>query len=277
MQGRKKDLATLIRNKVPAALPVHCLVHSLNLCLQDASREILLLWDAIDIAKKIEKLINSSPKRKYLFHENLWQCEDREIHAIRPLCLTCWTVHTGAIHVFIKSYAAILDTLEEIHHTIHDEYGVKATGLLTILDKFVVYFGLKLGLQLFGTAEEVSTVLKTKNLVSSGSCILSKYMYNQAILQMTKSLIDFLIIQQYSLKAQPKITQIQKSTVTIGWRQSSYIKGLLLLLVFWSLWLTRKWYWITTWTKRIYGASPCNSRTFIQDLKWKDSCQQFKL
>ena len=90
------------------------------------------------------------------------------------MCLAHWTVLTGAIHVIIKSYAAILDTLEEIHHTIHDKYGVKATGLLTILDKFVIYFGLKLGLQLF-TAEEISTVLKTKNLVSSGSCILSNY------------------------------------------------------------------------------------------------------
>ena len=88
MQGRRKGLATLIKTEVPAALPVHCLAHSLNLCLQDASRKILLLRDAIDLVREIAKLINFSPKRKYLFNEKLLQCEDREVNGIRT-----WYVH----------------------------------------------------------------------------------------------------------------------------------------------------------------------------------------
>ena len=79
------------------------------------------------------------------------------------MCLTRWIVRTGAIHVIIKSYTDILDTLEEIHHMIYDECSVKATRLWTILDKFVIYFGLKLGLQLFGTAEEEKHQDSTKN------------------------------------------------------------------------------------------------------------------
>ena len=110
MQGRRKGLATLIRAEVPAALHVHCLAHSLDLCLQDAGRKILLLRDAIDLVREIAKLINLSPKRKHLFNEKLLQCEDREINGIRPLCPTRWTVRTGAIDVVIKSYAIILDT-----------------------------------------------------------------------------------------------------------------------------------------------------------------------
>ena len=43
MQGVRKGLATLIKNEVPAAVPVHCLAHSLNLCLQDVSRQIPFL------------------------------------------------------------------------------------------------------------------------------------------------------------------------------------------------------------------------------------------
>ena len=106
MQGRRKGLATRIKAEVPAALPVHCLVHSLNLCLQDASRKILLLRDAIDLVREIAKLINLSPKQKYLFNEKLLQCEDREVNGIRPLCPIRWTVRTGAIiDVVIKSYA----------------------------------------------------------------------------------------------------------------------------------------------------------------------------
>ena len=49
MQGKRKGLATLIKNEVPAALPVHCLAHSLNLCLQDVARQVELLRDAMDI------------------------------------------------------------------------------------------------------------------------------------------------------------------------------------------------------------------------------------
>ena len=52
-------------------------------------------------------------------------------------------MRTGAIDVVVKSYATILDTLEEIYQTTHDEYGVKAAGLLSTLDKFETYFGLK--------------------------------------------------------------------------------------------------------------------------------------
>ncbi len=67
MQGRRKGLATLFRNEVPAALPVHRLAHSLNLCLQDAGRQIHLLRDALDLIREEVKLINYSPKRKHLF------------------------------------------------------------------------------------------------------------------------------------------------------------------------------------------------------------------
>lgn len=51
-----EQLATLIRNEIPAALPVHCLAHCLNLCLEDAGREIRFLRDPIDIVSKIVKL-----------------------------------------------------------------------------------------------------------------------------------------------------------------------------------------------------------------------------
>ena len=53
MQGKRKGLATLIKNEVPAALPVHCPAHSLNLCLQDVARQVELLRDAIDVVRKL--------------------------------------------------------------------------------------------------------------------------------------------------------------------------------------------------------------------------------
>lgn len=70
MQGIRNGLATIMkRDASPAALSVHCLAHCLNLCLQDVTRVIKQLRDAIDIVREISKLINNSPKRKVLFLE----------------------------------------------------------------------------------------------------------------------------------------------------------------------------------------------------------------
>ena len=51
IQGKRKGLATLIRNEVPAALPVHCLAHSLKLCLQDVGWQNHLLRDSMDVER----------------------------------------------------------------------------------------------------------------------------------------------------------------------------------------------------------------------------------
>ena len=127
-----------------------------------------------------ELLVAGSSRPRTFLHPRCF-CLAKDIHGIRPLCPTRWTVCTGAIDVVIKSYATILDTLEEIHQTTHDEYGVKAAGLLATLDKFETYFGLKSSHQLFGATEEVSKVLQTEDLpvqeaVSSVNVIKQFYM-----------------------------------------------------------------------------------------------------
>ncbi len=76
MQGRRNGLATRIRNEIPAALPVHCLGHCLNLCLQDAGRKMPCLRDALDLVREIVKLIKYSPKRSHLFSEKLTESQD---------------------------------------------------------------------------------------------------------------------------------------------------------------------------------------------------------
>ena len=91
MQGARKGLATLIKNECPAALAVHCLAHSLNLCLQDAARKIPALRNALDLVREIVQLINYSPKRKHLFSQKLLE-SDGPKGGLKPLCPTRWTV-----------------------------------------------------------------------------------------------------------------------------------------------------------------------------------------
>ena len=164
MQGRLSGVAARIRKDVPQALPVHCLGHSLNLCLQDSGRKITLLRDALDIVREIVQLINKSPKRKHLFSEKLTNHES--VHkGLKPLCPTRWTVRAEALDAVLKQYKVIIETMEEVHSTTHDEYGMKAGGIVTALEKFDTLFGLQLGHLLFGCAENTSKVLQAKDLL----------------------------------------------------------------------------------------------------------------
>ena len=160
MQGKRKGLATIIKNDAPAALSVHCLAHSLNLCLQDTGRQNHLLRDGMDIVREIVKLINYSPKCKHLFSEKLLQSDGPKC-GIKPLCPIRWTVRTEAIDAVIKQYTVIMETMEYVHNTTHDEYGLKAGGVLAALEKFEMLFGLKLGHLLFSASEE--EVLQAKD------------------------------------------------------------------------------------------------------------------
>jgi len=62
----------------------------------------------------------------------------------------------------IKQYSVLMETMEEVHCTTRDEYGLKAAGVLAALEKFEIFFGLKLG-HLFGAAEETSKALQAKD------------------------------------------------------------------------------------------------------------------
>ena len=162
MQGKRKGVATQIRRECPAAVQVHCMAQSLNLCLQDAGRQITLLRNALDIVREIAQLIKFSPRRSHLFTEKLSQSDGSGV-GIKPLCTTRWTARTSAIEAVLKDYSILMDTMEEVNHTTHDEYGLRAKGILTTMEKFENLFGLKLGYLLFSAAEEVSKCLQAKN------------------------------------------------------------------------------------------------------------------
>ena len=126
MQGKRTGVATQIKNDNPAAIPVHCFAHSLNLCLQDAGRKITLLRNALETVTEISKLINLSPKRSHLFNEKLVQSDHPGGVNIKPLSPTRWTARTAAIEAVLKDYSILMEVMGEIHDTTHDEYGLKA-------------------------------------------------------------------------------------------------------------------------------------------------------
>ena len=162
MQGRRTGVATRVRSEQPAAIPVHCCAHSLNLCLQDAGRRIVCIRDALEVCREVTNLIRFSPKRLHLFSLNLTSSYGGV--SLKPLSTTRWTARTAAIDAILKDYSVLMETMEEIHATTHDEYGLKASGCLHSLEKFNTLFGLRLAHILFGATEEVSLLLQRKDI-----------------------------------------------------------------------------------------------------------------
>ena len=162
MQGRRNGVATRISEEQPAAIPVHCCAHSLNLCLQDTGRKLVCIRDALEICREIANLIRLSPKRLHLFSTYL-QATTTGV-ALKQFCPTRWTARTAAIDAILKDYMLLMETLEEIHATTHDEYGLQAGGCLQSLEKFTTLFGLKLAHILFCAAEQASLALQKKNI-----------------------------------------------------------------------------------------------------------------
>ena len=162
MQGKKTGVATRVLDEQPAALPVHCFAHSLNLCLQDAGRNLVCIRDALELCREIYKLIELSPKRSHLFSSNV-EASSCGV-SLKPLCPTRWTVRTAALSAVIRDYTILMETLEEIHATTRDEYGLKAAGFLQSMETFNTLFGLRLAHTLFSGAEQVSLTLQKKNI-----------------------------------------------------------------------------------------------------------------
>ena len=162
MQGRRTGVATRILQEQPAAIPVHCLAHSLNLCLQGAARKLPTLRDALELYREIYKLIELSPKRYFLFASNLAKVGSEV--GLKPLCPTRWTVRAIAIDAILKNYCVLIEILEEIHVTTRNEYGLKALGFLHSLESFSTLLGLQLSHKLFCVAEQISLVLQNNSL-----------------------------------------------------------------------------------------------------------------
>ncbi len=141
MQGKHSGMAARFLAENPAAVPVHCFSHSLNLCLLGIGRNIVCLRDALDVVREIGKLIRFSPKRLHLF-SSIKEVKEEGTVSLKLLSTTRWTARTAAIDAILKDYNVLLEILEEIHDTTKDEYGLKEFGLMQLLEKFDTLFGL---------------------------------------------------------------------------------------------------------------------------------------
>ena len=161
MSGYRSGVQELVKAKAPQALFVHCLAHSLNLCLTDVTNTCDLMRNVMDFIYNLVQLIRFSPKRLTLFNalrKEVSINSDESTPSLRMLCPTRWTIRHTSIDSIMRNYKVWQTALNEIEQG-RDEYAAKASGLLSRMEQFETYFSLKLVHRVFSAAEQLSISL----------------------------------------------------------------------------------------------------------------------
>ena len=112
------------------------------------------------------QLIRFSPKRLSLFdsiRKDIAVNTGETTTSLRMVCPTRWTVRHTSISSILNNYKVLLTALEQIQLG-HDEYAARASGLLTQMRSFEIYFALKLAYLVFSLAEQLSINLQSVDL-----------------------------------------------------------------------------------------------------------------
>ncbi|KAF3833295.1 hypothetical protein F7725_026960 [Dissostichus mawsoni] len=167
LQGQMSGVAKRFKDINPKAISMHCTNHSLNLILQEAASKCNMVRGAFSLVHDIHEVINNSPKRLAIFNtiRDAAAAASPTVSGLTPLCPTRWTARGSAIKSLLANYEAVYDTLDEIIRMGgNTEASKKAPGLQALMTQFSVFFGLKVCLTLFSSAEEVARVLQSKDL-----------------------------------------------------------------------------------------------------------------
>ena len=125
-----------------------------------------LVRNVMDFILNLVQLFKFSPKRLFIFeslrHELSINTGETS-PSLRMLCPTRWTIRHRSIESILKNYKVLQAELEEIENG-NDEYAAKARGLLSSMELFDTFFGLKLAFLLFSAAEQFSINLQAKDL-----------------------------------------------------------------------------------------------------------------
>ena len=112
------------------------------------ARDVTCIKEGLKFAMELIQLIKLSPKRQVLFETIRAQQDLSTTLSIRSLCRTSWTVRTGAMQSIIQNYEVLQSTMKAASHGT-DDCSRRAGGVTALMDRFSIYFGLKLSVLLF--------------------------------------------------------------------------------------------------------------------------------
>ena len=166
MSDTRNGVQALFKRESPHTLYVHCLAHSLNLCVKEVTRACDIIRDTMSFVYELTQLIKMSPKRLSLFdslRKEITFNTGEITPNLRMLCPTRWTVRHGSIGSILRNYSILQNALDEIKLG-HDEYAAKGNGIAIRMEYFDTFFGLKLSYLLFSASEQLSINLQAKDI-----------------------------------------------------------------------------------------------------------------
>ena len=164
-------MQALFKAEAKQALHVHCLAHSLNLCLKDVTNTCEVIRDVLNFIYELTQLIKMFPKRLTLFdslrREVIINTGEFTPH-LRMLCPTRWTARHALIASILRNYSIIQSALEEIRSG-HDEYAAKASGMASEMNDFDTFIWPQT-CSFFSAAEQLSINIQRQDItVQDGS------------------------------------------------------------------------------------------------------------
>ena len=129
MVGIHSGVQRRIRDEQPKAVYVHCMNHSLNLAIQDASTRVRCIRDTLSFTNELATFFRDSAKRTAVLESVLVVMNENPRSRLHPLCPTRWTVRARALNAVLKNYKAVSESLDELSDE-SGPTGAKADGLL---------------------------------------------------------------------------------------------------------------------------------------------------
>ena len=147
MSGIMNGAQALLNSQANRALYVHCLEHSLNLCLQSITKICDFIQYALNIIHELVQLIKYSPNA-FLRKVIVVNTGEVQSPSLKTLCPTGWTIRHCSINSVVVNYKIILGSLEEVRQ-VTDKYAAEARGFLAWVEYFVLYIALFLPCLIF--------------------------------------------------------------------------------------------------------------------------------
>ena len=172
MSGIHRGVQARLKQRNPSALYVPCSNHSLDLVLQEASREVLTVAGCLQFVKDAANTINESAKRTSMY-KSTFEDQDK-IYKLLGICATRWCVRAAAIKRVIQQYPHVRETLEmmKTDKSLRGETRAKVAGLCRQADDSATYVALCLVLAIYEPCEMVAASLQSAS-GTSGSALQS--------------------------------------------------------------------------------------------------------
>ena len=117
---------------------MHCLTHSLNLCLQDATSSCQIIKESLLLVTELSTLVHASSKCLALYkniqHQSASQASNKKTVVSYQVGYSYWS------HKFsFTNYGTLCETLDEVGADTHGEPAAKALELQALITKFRVF------------------------------------------------------------------------------------------------------------------------------------------